>query len=186
MRATPILLKHSKARGYQPLSATGTRVRLEPRVVPIYWDTHFKSQPSDVTVFDEFLRTLFRSSWMTELGRQGVAPARLLPSFVPRRVPNVRLGRLDPADPVREWEASGQVTPLPQSAELFHLIVAPSPPKAALPVTLDRWVMVPLVAAGPRLLELHSLALSRALAGAFLRAARAASGGASLALVRTS
>jgi hypothetical protein len=140
----------------------------------------------DVTVFDEFLRTLFRSSWMTELGRQGVLPARLLPSFVPRRAPNARLGRLDPADAVREWEASGRVAPLPQSAELFHLIVAPSPPKTAEPVTLDRWVMVPLVAAGPRLLELHSLALSRALADAFLRAARAANARPSLSLVRTS
>ena len=186
MRATPILLKPSKMRGYRPLSGTDTRVRLEPRVVPIYWDAHFKSQPLDVTVFDEFLRTLFRSSWMTELGRQGVAPARLLPSFVPRRAPNARFGRLDPGEPVREWEASGRSTALPQSAELFHLIVAPSPPKTAEPVTLDRCVMVPLVAAGPRLLELHSLALSRALADAFLRAARAAGSGASLALVRTS
>jgi hypothetical protein len=137
-------------------------------------------------VFDEFLRTLFRSSWMTELGRQGVAPARLLPSFVPQRAPNARLGRLDPGDAVREWEASGRVTPLPQSAELFQLIVAPSLPKTAEPVTLDRWVVVPLVAAGPRLLELHSLALSRALADAFLRAARAANAGTSLSLVRTS
>ena len=145
---------------------------VQPRVVPIYWDAHFRSHPLDVTMFDEFLRTLFRSSWMTELGSQGVLPARLLPSFVPRTAPALRLGRLDPNEAVRDWNNSGNFRPVPHNTLLFHLIVAAAPGPRLVEAPLDPGcVMVTFTPAAARTLEVHSLAISRALAGAFLAAA---------------
>ena len=140
-------------------------------MVPIYWDAHFRNSPPDVAVFDEFLRTLFRSSWMTQLGRQGVLPARLLPSFVPRRVAPARLGATELREQLREWKDSGLVTALPQTAELFQLLVVPAHLQKSLEsAAVKQCVVVPLIAAGSHLLEDHSLAISRALAASFVQA----------------
>lgn len=164
----------------QPPFAVRQRFAFEPRVVPIYWDSHFRAHPLEVTILDEFLRALFQSSWMTDLGRENVAPARLLPSFVPRRSPPARLGRSAVAEHVAEWVARGLVAPLPKRFEqsLLYLVLTRVHEDLGFdPIASnDGCVVVPLAETGSNLLEVHSPRLCRALAEAFTRAARARPG----------
>jgi hypothetical protein len=156
--------------------AARPRLAFEPRVVPIYWDAHFRAHPLDVTILDEFLRALFQSSWMTELGRQRVAPARLLRSFVPRRSPPARLSRTALAEHVGEWVASGLLSPLPKQSEqsLLYLVLARCAVDRGFDplAPSDGCVVVPLADTGSNLLEAHSSPISQALAAAFVRTAR--------------
>ena len=159
-----------------PLSGR-PRFVFEPRVVPIYWDAHFRAHPLDVTILDEFLRALFQSSWMTELGTERVAPARLLRSFVPRRSPPARLSRTAVSEHVADWVAGGLVTPIPKQSEhaLLHLVLTRlAGDRGYDPIASnDGCVVVPLGDTGSNLLEVYSSPISQALARAFVRAARA-------------
>lgn len=106
----------------------------EPRVVPIYWDPHFYKAPADVAVFDEFLRTLFRSSWMTGLADHGVPPARLLRSFVARDAPHSSLTQAQLEGQLAEWLANEVVMPRPSRSErsLLYLVITPLTTKLTL------------------------------------------------------
>jgi hypothetical protein len=106
----------------------------EPRVVPVYWDPHFQKVPADVAIFDEFLRTLFRSSWMTALCDYGVAPARLLPSFVAKDAPCASLSQGQLEDQLIEWLATEAVMPRPSKTErsLIYLVLTPLATKLTL------------------------------------------------------
>jgi hypothetical protein len=161
-----------------PAPPVGVRPRLafEPRVVPIYWDQHFRTHPLDVSILDEFLRALFQSSWMTELARHRVAPARLLRSFVPRKSPPARLGRTAVSEHVADWMAAGLLAPLPKQSEqslLFLVLTRLSGDSGYDPIApADGCIVVPLGETGANLLEAHSSPISRALSAAFSRAAR--------------
>lgn len=106
----------------------------EPRVVPVYWDPHFQKAPADVAIFNEFLRSLFRSSWMTALRDYGVAPARLLPSFVAKDPPYASLNQAQLEDQLIEWLATEAVMPRPAKTErsLIYLVVTPLATKLTL------------------------------------------------------
>ena len=106
----------------------------EPRVVPVYWDPHFQKAPADVAIFNEFLRTLFRSSWMTALRDYGVAPARLLPSFVAKDPPYASLSQAQLEDQLIEWLATEAVMPRPSKTErsLIYLVITPLTTKLTL------------------------------------------------------
>ncbi|HWA70926.1 MAG TPA: hypothetical protein VG937_01255 [Polyangiaceae bacterium] len=106
----------------------------EPRVVPVYWDPHFQKSPADVAAFDEFLRTLFRSSWMTALADYGVAPARLLPSFVPNDTPYASLNQPQLEARLTRWLATESILPTPSKAErsLVYLLITPLATKLTL------------------------------------------------------
>lgn len=169
----------------------------EPRVVPIYWDPHFQKTPADVTIFDEFLRTLFRSSWMTALADHGVAPARLMPSFVPQQAPYASLSQTQLEAQLTEWLASGAIQPRPGKAErsLLYLVLTPRATKLTLgSLTSSKdfsgyhdctafeqrsaangessmnlfYVAVPLTTTGREILDAHSLSISKQLADAFI------------------
>jgi hypothetical protein len=159
------------------------RAWLAPRVVPIYWDARFRSHPIDITVFDEFLRALFQSSWMSELEACGVAPARLLPSFVPNFPPAPKLTRQGLEATVVDWAYRGLVTPAlgRDDEDLFYVVLARFE-AGPTGVPGSRCVAIPLLEVGPDSLEVHSATISGALASAF--ADRTAGG--SLALSRTS
>lgn len=141
---------------------------LAPRVVPIYWDARFRSHPLDITVFDEFLRALFQSSWMSELEGSGVAPAQLLPSFVPNSPPATKLTRQGIEATVMDWVHRGLVTPpLGRNDEdLFYVVLARFK-TGPVGVPGSRCVAIPLLEVGPDLLEAHSATISSALASAF-------------------
>lgn len=106
----------------------------EPRVVPVYWDAQFQKSPAEVAAFDEFLRALFRSSWMTALADYGVAPARLLPSFVPNDAPPASLNQPQLEAQLSEWLSSESVLPTPSKAErsLVYLLLTPLGTKLTL------------------------------------------------------
>jgi membrane protein len=152
------------------------RFAFEPRVVPIYWDAHFRTHPLDVTILDEFLRALFQSSWMTELARKRVAPARLLRSFVPRKSPPARLGPTAISEHVADWVAGGLLAPLPKQSEqslLYLVLTRLSGERGYDPMaSTNGCIVVPLGETGANLLEMHSSPISQALAAAFSRAAR--------------
>lgn len=173
MRATSTSLRPWKSRPTPaPAARRSTAPRLQPRVQPIYWGAHFRSSPLDVVVFDEFLRSLFRSSWMSELGAQGVAPARLLTSFVPRRSPPPRLTRTEWAAQVQELRREAPTTALPHESAIFELFVVAGP-RVVEAAPSERCLIVPVDPSTPDLLEVYSRAISRALAGAFVDAAQA-------------
>jgi len=167
------------------------RALLEPRVVPIYWDARFQSHPLDITVFDEFLRALFQSSWMSELAAPGVAPARLLPSFVPQSPPTSKLTQRGLEATVLDWVHRGLVTPGLGNREQdpFYVVLARFKPEPTGPSD-SRCVAIPLLGVGPDLLEVHSVAVSRALAEGFAQRTAerraSASPGARVALAHTS
>ena len=184
MRAQPNPFKQPKPLSFAALGPRKKKsVGLAPRVVPIYWDSRFLSHPLDITVFDEFLRALFQSSWMTELEDSGVAPARLLPSFVPSSAPAARLTRRRVEATVLDWVHRGLVTPGfgRNDDDLFYVVLArfKAEPTGVL---ASPCVAIPLLDVGPDLLEAHSAAISGALATAFANR----SAGARLALSRTS
>ena len=78
----------------RPADRTPLRAVLSTaRVVPIYWDKHFLRTPSDVIAFNEFLRILFESTFMSALGPHGVRSAELLTAFVPDDEAPTRLTR---------------------------------------------------------------------------------------------
>jgi hypothetical protein len=106
----------------------------EPRVVPVYWDAHFQRAPADVAIFNEFLRSLFRSSWMTALRDYGVAPARLLPSFVAKDPPSASLSQAQLEERLIDWLATEAVMPRPSKTErsLIYLVVTPLATKLTL------------------------------------------------------
>jgi hypothetical protein len=145
-------------------------------VVPIYWDSHFRTHPLDVTILDEFLRALFQSSWMTELAKKRVAPARLLRSYVPRRSPPTRLSRSAVAEHVAEWVAGGMLAPLPRQSErslLYLVLTRVAGDRGFDPLgSSDGCIVVPLGETDADLLEIHSSSISQALASAFTRAAK--------------
>jgi hypothetical protein len=99
----------------------------DPRVVPVYWDPHFQKTPADVAAFDEFLRALFRSSWMSALADYGVGPARLLRSFVASDAPYGSLTQTQLEAQLVEWLASEAVMPRPSKTErsLLYLVITP-------------------------------------------------------------
>jgi len=166
-----------------------------PRVVPIYWDDHFTGSPTDVAAFDEFLRTLFRSSWMTGLAEFGIAPAQLLPSYVlpsPRRT---RLSHAELAQQLTEWLASGDITPKPRKSErsLFYLLLTPMGTELTLGAVSSprhvsgyhdsarfeasaqdnlHYAVVPLVSTRDEILDAHSRAICHELAHAFIACVR--------------
>jgi hypothetical protein len=184
MRAQTHALKQLKPLTFAALAGRKRRLAsLAPRVVPIYWDARFRSHPLDITVFDEFLRALFQSSWMSELEGSGVAPAQLLPSFVPNSPPPAKLTRQGLEATVLDWVHRGLVTPgLGRNDEdLFYLVLARfrAGPMGA---PGSRCVGIPLLDVGPDLLEVHSATISGALASAFAER----SAGERLALSRTS
>lgn len=102
-------------------------VAYEPCVVPVYWDAHFKKTPADVAAFDEFLRALFCSSWMTALADFGVAPARLLRSFVPDDAPRARLSQPQLEQQLTRWLKTEPSLQAPNRAErsLVYLVITP-------------------------------------------------------------
>jgi hypothetical protein len=183
MRAQVNPLKLKKTLVFAALGARKSKaLGLAPRVVPIYWDARFRSHPLDITVFDEFLRALFQSSWMTELSEVGVAPAQLLPSFVPGSQPAAKLTRRGVETTVLDWVNRGLVTPgLGRNDEdLFYVVLARFKPEAT-GVSGSHCVAIPLLDVGPDLLEDHSATISGALATAFMNRSAA-----TLALSRTS
>lgn len=184
MRAHANTIKLLKPLTFEAFGGRKRRSRmLAPRVVPIYWDARFRSHPLDITVLDEFLRALFQSSWMSELEDNGVAPARLLPSFVPNSPPPARLARRGLEATVMDWVHRGLVTPGfgSDDEDLFYVVLArfKAEPTGVLG---SHCVAIPLLDVGPDLLEIHSATISEALATAFTN--RAA--GARVALSRTS
>ncbi|MDQ2645440.1 MAG: hypothetical protein M3020_16600 [Myxococcota bacterium] len=176
MRAQANPSKPQKTVTFPALGARNRKpVGLAPRVVPIYWDARFLSHPLDITVFDEFLRALFQSSWMTELADSGVAPAQLLPSFVPGPAPAAKLTRRGVETTVLDWVNRGLVTPgLGRNDEdLFYVVLARFKPEPT-GVPGSRCIAIPLLDIGPELLEVHSAMISRALATAFMNRSAAA------------
>jgi hypothetical protein len=183
MRAQSHALKQLKPLTFAALAGRKRKAAwLAPRVVPIYWDARFRSHPLDITVFDEFLRALFQSSWMSELESSGVAPAQLLPSFVPNSPPGTKLTRQGLEATVMDWVHRGLVTPgLGRNDEdLFYVVLARFRAEP-MGVPGSRCVGIPLLDVGPDLLEVHSATISGALASAFAER----SAGARLALSRT-
>ncbi len=183
MRAQANPLKLQKTLTF---AALGARKRkpfgLAPRVVPIYWDARFRSHPLDITVFDEFLRALFQSSWMTELADRGVAPAQLLPSFVPGSPPAAKLTRRGVETTVLDWVERGLVTPgLGRNDEDLFYVVFARFKREPTGVPGSHCVAIPLLDVGADLLEVHSATISGALATAFSHRSAGA-----LALSRTS
>jgi hypothetical protein len=173
----------------------------EPRVVPIYWDPHFRKAPADVAAFDEFLRTLFRSSWMSELAGYGLLPPRLLKSFTPRDEAPAILTRTALEAKLVDWLASGAVSPKPKRADrsLIFLVLTPrasklTPREAKRPSSayvasnlFERdsvvrggsasehnlvYSVVPLLSTEGEILEQHSLPVSQALTHALVRCVR--------------
>lgn len=100
----------------------------EPRIVPIYWDPHFRKAPADVAAFDEFLRMLFRSSWMSELSSYGLTPPRLLRAVLPKDEAPAALTRSALEAKLVEWFANGNVAPKPKRADrsLIYLVLTPA------------------------------------------------------------
>lgn len=149
-----------------------------PRVVPIYWDAHFRRKPLDVVVFDVFLRTLFRSSWMTELHENGIASVRLLPSVVPADRAPATLTAAQLKQRLLEWIVAGALTPKPRADDRSLTYLLFTPLGTELPRVTSRsdaslsYAVVPLVSTGPEILEVHSRAVSEELARVFLGAAR--------------
>ena len=166
-----------------------------PRVVPIYWDPHFVQAPADVAAFDEFLRTLFCSSWMSGLEEFGVAPAELLPSIVPTTPRRSRMSHAQLKDQLVSWIQSGAVSPKPKKADrsLIYLVLSPlgmdlslgavSAPthvsgyhdSARLEPRGDdnlRYAVVPLVSLEAEILDAHSRPVCHELAQAFIACAR--------------
>jgi len=169
-------MSKSAAHAWVPTGATES-----PRVVPVYWDAHFRRQPGDAVVFDEFLRALFRSSWMTELRDQGVGRARLLPSVVVTERAPGSLTAPQLRQRLLEWIMAGLVTPKPRKTErsLTYLIFTPL--GTELPRVTSRceatfgYAVVPLVSTGPEILEVHSRAVSHELSRSFVNALRSRS-----------
>jgi len=184
------------AEQFNPVSALP-----EPRVVPIYWDPHFRKAPADVVAFDEFLRTLFRSSWMSELSSYGLLPPRLLKSFTPRDEAPPMLTRSALENKLVDWLASGAVSPKPKRADrsLIYLVLTPraskllpreakrpsSPYQASTLFERDSvvrgvsagehnllYTVVPLRTTDGEILEQHSLPVSQALTQALVRCVR--------------
>lgn len=173
-----------------------------PRVVPIYWDKHFRRQPSDVVAFNEFLRILFESTFMSGLSTHGIQPARVLPAFVPGDEAPTRLtrGRLEAQ--LTQWLESGALSPHPKKLEssLLYLVLAPlgsqsslgapqantrnfgyhdsipfmrtDSQKAAKSARNLHYAVVPLVSTGSQILEVHSRAVSQQLAESFIARTR--------------
>lgn len=171
-----------------------------PRVVAIYWDRHFEGAQADVQAFDELLRTLFRSSWMSGLNEAGVPPAELLGSFVLSDPAPASLTRVELEGRLIEWLEDGRVTPKPRQADgsLVYLIVTPL--GTELREDAHSWQMrfaghcgcthygadasrgtarpnvvyvaVPLVSTGPEILDLHSLAITQELGRALIARSR--------------
>lgn len=98
-----------------------------PCVVPVYWDAHFQQCAADVAAFDEFLRALFASSWMSGLGEYGIQPAQLLPSYVVGDAPPPALSQAQLEARLTRWLTAERVLPRPKRAErsLVYLIVTP-------------------------------------------------------------
>jgi hypothetical protein len=173
---------------------------LAPRVVPIYWDPHFQAHADDVAAFDEFLRVLFRSSWMSALAERGILPAELEPSLVPRDPAPERLSLPELEARLRRWLA-GPLSALTKREEgsLLVLVITPlgtelevagSPvrrfsgyhgasrggaataPTALFPAPNLFYALVPLVTTAAEILEVHSLPLSQVLARALIARGR--------------
>jgi hypothetical protein len=164
MRSIPLSLEPSKFRSYSP-------GKCSPRVVPIYWDEHFRDHRDEVTVFDEFLRALFQSSWMTDLARHGVARARALPSFVP---PRALPARVDPSAlraQLTTWVETGAVAPplLGPGHPHFFLILGRS--LAGTVPDDERCLFVSFTERGNATLEAMSRPICEALSDAFRGAA---------------
>ena len=174
---------------------------LEPRVVPIYWDPYFRKVPMDAAVFDEFLRTLFHSSWMSELASYGFTSPRLLRSFIPKDEAPATLTRTALEAKLVHWLTNGSVAPKPKRAErsLVYLLLTPSSTKltpreakkthasyqASACFERDSIVrdaasqdhnlfysVVPFTAARGDILEQNSRPISQALTTAFVRGVR--------------
>jgi hypothetical protein len=188
----------------RPASTASLRVVLSPaRVVPIYWDKHFQQNPSDVVAFNEFLRILFESTFMSALGAHGVRSAELLSAFVPDDEPPTRLTRARLEAQLSEWLTSEQISPQPKKLEtgLLYLVLTPLGSQASLGAAANarnfgyhesipfaraadaraktaannlHYVAVPLVTTGSQILEVHSRAVSQQLSRAFLARARSA------------
>ncbi|MFZ5897052.1 MAG: hypothetical protein ACOY0T_38700 [Myxococcota bacterium] len=174
---------------------------LQPRVVPIYWDPHFRKVPTDVAAIDEFLRTLFRSSWMSELSSYYMEPPRLLRSVLPKDEAPVTLTRSALETKLVDWLVGGVITPKPKRADssLIYLVLTPcgtkvTPRETKKPsssyvasASFERdgivrgaspsehnliYSVVPLLSTSGEILEQHSLAMSQALTQALVRAVR--------------
>jgi hypothetical protein len=191
----------------QPRSRVADPPRLRvvldrPRVVPIYWDKHFRREPSDVVAFNEFLRILFESTFMSGLSAHGIQPARLLPAFVPDDEAPTRLTRARLEAQLTQWLASEQLAPSPKKLEssLLFLVLAPLGSQSSLgaPAANTRnfgyhdsipfvrpdsqkaprsasnlhYAAVPLVSTGSQILEVHSRAVSQQLGQAFIARTR--------------
>lgn len=167
----------------RPASGLG-RPRPAPRrlyVVPIYWDPHFRKTPADVAAFDEFLRTLFQSSWMTGLGQDGAPLACLLPSVVPSESAPRRLTQAELEGRLAVWlrpEETPHPEPLQADQSRLYLIVTPpgtdlaSAPLGARANSREPCVLIPLASTGGDVLDLHALRISQELARAFRVRAR--------------
>lgn len=204
--------KNAAASLREPLSRRSTvrltpRLRVvpdRPRVVPIYWDKHFRRQPSDVVAFNEFLRILFESTFMSGLGTHGVQPARLMPAFVPEDEAPTRLTRSRLEAQLKAWLDSEQLAPQPKKLEssLLFLVLAPlgsqtslgapqantrnfgyhdsisfvrpETHKAQKPAQNLHYAVVPLTSTGSQILEVHSRAVSQQLAESFIARTRRA------------
>ncbi len=196
--------RHAKpARGVvERMDGWRERAKATPRVVPIYWDAHFESAAADVAAFDEFLRTLFQSSWMSGLKEFGVGSAELLPSFVPSEPRPARLSHAALETQLKRWLSADVVTPKPKKAErsLFYLILTPLGTELSLGAVSspthvsgyhDRarfeadartrsvtgepnlhYAVVPLVSTEAEILDAHSRAICHELAQSFIAAAR--------------
>lgn len=190
------MAKNGSAEQLQVGSATP-----EPRIVPIYWDAHFRKVPTDVAALDEFMRTLFRSSWMSELSSYGLLPPRLLRASLPKDEPPLTLSRSALEAKLVEWLANGTVAPKPKRADrsLIFLVMTPAgtkltPREARKPsssyhasacferdgVTRSAtsedhnliYAVVPLRSTNGDILETHSLSLSQALTRVLVRSVR--------------
>ncbi|MGC4086718.1 MAG: hypothetical protein QM756_02245 [Polyangiaceae bacterium] len=173
----------------------------EVRVVPVYWDPHFRNTPSDVAAFDEFLRMLFRSSWMSELSSYGLAPPRLLRAHLPKDDAPATLTRRALEQKLADWLASGVVSPKPKrnDSSLIFLVLTPCRTKltpreaksqsksyhASAAFERDAIVhsddpsqhnliysVVPLLSTQGEILERHSRAVCQALTQAVVRSVR--------------
>jgi hypothetical protein len=170
-----------RARLYPGVRSSTSR----PDVVPIYWDPHFRKAPADAAVFDEFLRSLFHSSWMTALGHQGVRPVRLLPSWVPSDPAPVRLTQVELEHLLAEWQRNtlGRVSSRSSSARNRPLYLVVTPRRTELTFRAEpsakgggapSYVAVPLETTGGEILEAHALTIRRRLARALVARTQAA------------
>jgi hypothetical protein len=152
-----------------------------PEVVPIYWDKHFRRTPADVSAFNELLRTLFASSWMSELGAYGVKPARLLPAIVPADTAPARLRQAELESRMRSWvrtDPSRRSKASPVRSPVY-LVVTPLRTELAFDrhaaARLDsslNYVVVPLKSTSGEILDSHALTISRDLARALIAETR--------------